>query len=249
MMNEAELVVQYDRMIHRFTNKMVCNYESSDVCLDRDDILQIGRMYVLEAIRQYDPNRGAKLTTFVFLKLFTKFANMGRNFKGRNKRGTMSMSMLERDTLEEDSGPMEFGGVGSEDSFLNYLDTATSIERELTQFERVIFDQFFIEGFTSEEIFTRHPGVSEGRILQAIADLSAMFGQGGFDERKAEGRIGKGWFDSPFIESGLPYDGQTLRLGVGRGEAGRGSGDPGLCVPVEHEAQEQDADQQLLFQL
>ena len=205
-LNEQELVVKYDRLIHKLANGQLFNYESSDVCMDRDDILQMGRIYVLQAIREYDPARGASLTTFVYLKLTTKFMNLARYIKLRNNRGTRNLSSLEWESSSGEIEPFEISEPDDEDETLTCLDAIHAYESQLTDFDKIIFKEYFVECFTVEEIIGHHPRISMGKILDTINTLRSMFSKDGFDERATRGGTRKGWFDGPIVERRIAFE-------------------------------------------
>jgi RNA polymerase sigma factor (sigma-70 family) len=87
-----EQIKSLEPMVHKFVNGMYKKMAISDHSLERDDLVQTAWMYVVEAINQYDETRGAKLSTFVFLKLMTKFSNITRKLVTHSKKNTVPQS-------------------------------------------------------------------------------------------------------------------------------------------------------------
>ena len=97
-LSQSKRVEEYKKMVYMFVNEMISKGRIKDISIDRDDLVQTGMMYVWEAIQQYNPNRGAKESTFVYLKLLTKFINLTNKSSNKN-RITNNFS--------------EFGNIGS----------------------------------------------------------------------------------------------------------------------------------------
>lgn len=203
--NENELITKFDPLIYKLTNEILCNYESSDVCMDREDILQIGRMHVLNAIRSFDDSKGAKISTWIYRVLFTKFLNLGRDFKIKNKRKTLNMTTLERFTEDDETQKIDFGSAGGEDSILNFIDTTDAFNFELTDFEKFIFTEHIVNGHSVECIADSNKKLSVGRIQQSVDHLNLMFSSEGVNEKRFDRGTGKGWFDAN-SNSGIKWD-------------------------------------------
>ena len=73
-------------MVHKFVNKFMACGQIKDPSYTKDDLIQIGWMLICEAVHQFDPNRGVKFSTFAFIKLSTKFANLAKCQRNYAKR-------------------------------------------------------------------------------------------------------------------------------------------------------------------
>lgn len=82
---QSRRVKEYEKMVLSFVNDMMAKKRIHDISIDREDLIQVGMMYVWEAINQYDPSRGAKESTFVYLKLLTKFINLTKKSSNKNR--------------------------------------------------------------------------------------------------------------------------------------------------------------------
>jgi DNA-directed RNA polymerase specialized sigma subunit len=146
--------------------------------MDRDDLVQTAWMYVVEAINQYDDSRGAKLSTFVFLKLLTKFSNIARKMKTYSKASLVSFDLLggAADGFQEDES--SFGVPDQLMDFIweesNDLDLQLDVSRfvdGLTDKEKRICVRYFIEGQTQAELKKRRPNSSMAGIKQSIKQI------------------------------------------------------------------------------
>jgi hypothetical protein len=83
VMNDG--VLRYERLIHKLINKVLGASVFSDPSFEREDAVQLGRQYVWEALRDFNPTCGSKEMSFVYLKLQTKFLNLKDKMKTRGR--------------------------------------------------------------------------------------------------------------------------------------------------------------------
>lgn len=82
---------QYEPMVHKFVNELMRKIRITDGSVEREDLVQTAWLYVAEAVNQYNPHRGCKLSTFIFLKLMTKFSNITRGLVAYTRKGIVQM--------------------------------------------------------------------------------------------------------------------------------------------------------------
>jgi len=181
---QRTLLESFDRAIYKMIRERVFFYDSADVSLTSDDLFQLGRMYVMQAIAQYKPTRGAKLSTFVMLVLWTKFANLGRKFKNHNKRGTAFIGAIDESgalcdgAFRADDGASPFnpfrGVVDSlmdaEDQMIERIDRNLCLD-SMSQRQQTLFIDHFVHGYSIKEILDRHAWAREKEIRETLREL------------------------------------------------------------------------------
>jgi len=178
---ERETITQFDRYIHRMINSgLMGNYISSDVCLDRDDLLEFGRYIVHKAIQMYKPDKGMRLSTWVIKVLKCKFINEARRIETANKKGTVNMATLELQSCPEGSGDQDrvlihFQSLtreiaDTEGSIADYID-AKEYVKSIFGHKRKVFIEFFMNGLNKTEIHEKHPDIGYNRIKFLIENL------------------------------------------------------------------------------
>lgn len=175
-----EQLKAFDPYIKKLMRIMVFHYWSSDVCMDEADLFQEARILVWNAYREYDSSRGAKVETFVFLKLFTKFINYGEKFKGRNKVGTKNFSSIANkgnraeEYSYEDAVNFTIGGTTNpEDAYIDAIDRKNAIEA-MPRAKRSVYVGRFVKGMTMREIEDTRRSPSSARKVRALFTESAQ---------------------------------------------------------------------------
>ena len=145
--------------------------------MDYDDVVQYGKNLVWEAVEAYDPKRGAKLSTFVHIKLDTKFANLSRKIKTRKKiAGTTNFSAI--DSRNDESYPSFedrfYGSTGGEDKMIFSIEFDSFLS-ELDEVDREIFTGYFIHGYNLRDLKKRIPSLNTDQIKGLIESLRNSF--------------------------------------------------------------------------
>lgn len=173
----AQLVASFEPMIHQLIGERVFDSSCSDLCMDYDDVVQYGKRLVWEAIEAYDPHRGAKLSTFVHIKLDTKFSNLGRKIKTRKKiAGTMNFTSMDSRN-DESYSPFEdclAGATGGEDEMIFSIEVDNFLG-ELDEIDREIFTGYFVHGYNLRDLKKRIPTLNTDQIKGIIEALRNSF--------------------------------------------------------------------------
>lgn len=168
---------QFEPMIHKIVNSRVFNANCSDLCMDYDDVIQYGRQLVWEAIQQYDSRRGAKLSTFIHLKLDTKMANLARKIKTRTKTGTRNFSSFdtygdEAMELERTPGLSTALSTGDElEENVTFSFQVEELRRDFNEQEALVFDLHFLKGLGLKELKQKLPQLSMAAVKEMVEDV------------------------------------------------------------------------------
>ena len=178
----------HDRLIYKLINSKLRNFNSSDICLERDDLLQMGRMIVLRALDDYDPTRGQSLSSYIHMVLDSRFGNLRSRFMRKNAKGTVSMTEVldwsvegsaDRDTPEEHTDKISMAGQGyintstNEASICERMD-AQRVYEKLDEVKKLLFKEFYIEGFSILEIRDRNPHLKYHRIARELSNIEKI---------------------------------------------------------------------------
>lgn len=179
---------QHDKLINKLINEKLTNFNSSDVCMDREDIVNICRQHIVKALRDYDPSRGQKLTSYIYMVLDSRIGNMRARFQKKNQNRTQNLTTLNawsvtggKDAVD-DEGATRSGAFKEtvrefmkvEDCLLESMDVV-EIYESLPQQRQILFKEFFVEGYTVLEIFQRHPDLGYHKIRSELKALEKIF--------------------------------------------------------------------------
>lgn len=141
-MCEKQALVDFDLMALKLSRKYSKNSEF-------DDLYQIAKISIIEAVRSFDKNRGTKLSTHVFSLIMFNL----RNYNARNKSiiyqpsySSDTIKRIEIDNLES---------VLSEEDHYSEIDFKILLEfamNSLTNKQREILRLKYLEGLTVTEI-------------------------------------------------------------------------------------------------
>jgi len=141
-MCEKQALIDFDLMALKLSRKYSKNSEF-------DDLYQVAKISIIEAVRSYDKTRGAKLSTHVFSLIMFNLRNY--NSKNRNiiyqpSYSSQTIKRIEIDHLESTQSDEDYY---SEIDFKVLLEAAM---KSLTNKQREILRLKYIEGFTITEI-------------------------------------------------------------------------------------------------
>lgn len=155
-----KLIRSFEPMIHNIVRKKIFDSDCSDVCMDYDDVIQYGRQLVWEAALDYKSNRGAKLSTYVHLKLETKMSNLGKKIRTRKtKGGMMNFTNLHSEDEQDSDLPhiVERQLIGFSDKDILIRDQIEKLIRDLKPTEQRILRDHFLKGYSIKEVVKRTP--------------------------------------------------------------------------------------------
>jgi DNA-directed RNA polymerase specialized sigma24 family protein len=178
-------LTKYDPLINKLITEKLHSFDSSDMCVDRDDLFQMGRIHVWEAIKLYDPNRGAKLDTFIYLYLDSRFGNFRNKVTRKNERGTVNLTQIDGWSIaggsaaQDDVSGFTFVGdlvrdLSTEQSVMERIDTQVVLSR-LTGLKQKLFIEYYINGLTVLEIFKKHPEIKYHKIRRELRVVQSIY--------------------------------------------------------------------------
>jgi DNA-directed RNA polymerase specialized sigma24 family protein len=181
-LSESEVVVKFDPLIHKLINRKLHGFESSDVCEERDDIVQQCRMHILMAYRErkFDPSRGSKFESYIYMLLDSRLGNYRNKVTRKNENGTVSLSEIDgwqivsgngtsADNLDPYNGMADAVSSLSpvESSIVERLDAQNLLNR-LTGLKKILYKEYYIEGLSVLEIHQRHPEIKYHKIRREL---------------------------------------------------------------------------------
>ena len=178
---------QHDQLINKLINQKLRNFNSSDVCMEREDIINICRSHIIKALEDYDPSRGQKLTSYIYMVLDSRLGNMRGRHQKKNLNGTISLSEVNcwgitggADDAKDQ--PSRYSAVKStveelkkvEDCAVEMMDVE-AVYNQMSDSRKLLFREFFVEGYTVLELFQRHPDIGYHKIRSELKALQKIF--------------------------------------------------------------------------
>jgi len=99
-MTKTEALTQFDPAVYKYAHQWF-RYPSIRVDFDLEDLAQIGRIYILKALEEYDSEAGMTLSTYIIQRIRWGLNTSLRSHMPRAKRETRHFSI---DNLNEDMG-------------------------------------------------------------------------------------------------------------------------------------------------
>jgi hypothetical protein len=182
-MPEDRVVQMFDPLIHMLITRKLHGYDSSDVCEERDDIVQQCRDHILKAhrFRKFDPNRGAKFESYIYMLIDSRLGNYRNKVVRKNRAGTVNLTEINGWSIAgagvqagDDSMtryPGMSGVVGDlssvEDSIIERIDAQNLLGR-LTGLKKILYYEYYVEGLSVLEIHERHPEIKYHKIRREL---------------------------------------------------------------------------------
>jgi len=183
-----KLIKEYDKTINLLI-KTVYNYDSSDVCYNKEDVYQDCLMSLFNAVKIYKPNKEMKFRTFVIMHLKSRIGNFRNKVVRKNLNGTIQMSELHggwgitgREESCDDSDSQlstrynDFVGelIDGQDA-LNEIIDAKTILNKLTGHKKTLFSEYYIEGKKINEICKDNPDLKYYQIQRYNKQLEQIY--------------------------------------------------------------------------
>lgn len=162
--DENKALAEFDKMAIKIARKY-SNY------LEFDDLYQIGKISIIEAVRNYDASKGAKLSTHVYNTILFNIKKV--NFKQKNS--------IDSDI---DIYELEYVLCDSNDDFTKDVDLSEIINKillDLTDKQKKIIFMKYIEGYTINEIAKIH-GCSHQNISSICKNAEKTINQNIFTQ-------------------------------------------------------------------
>ena len=140
-MCEKQALIDFDLMALKLSRKYSCQGEF-------DDLYQMAKISIIEAIRTYDSSKGTKLSTYVFSSIIFNLKNYNAKNKSIIYQPSYALQKAERvdfEVVDSLSSDNNFSKV----DFKLLLEHAMST---LTEKQRKILKLKYLEGFTISEI-------------------------------------------------------------------------------------------------
>jgi RNA polymerase sigma factor (sigma-70 family) len=142
-MTQTDALAQFDDAVYKYAHQWY-RYPSIRADFDLEDLAQIGRIYILKALEDYDPDAGMTLSTYIIQRIRWGLNTSLRSHMPRAKREVVHFSI---DNLNEDMG--DRWHPATED---NDLESFSDMIEDLSPAMQHIFRLRFEEDMTLEEI-------------------------------------------------------------------------------------------------
>ena len=141
-MKQTEALTQFDAAVYKYAHQWL-RYPSVSQEYDLEDVAQIGRIYILKALEDYDPAAGMKLSTYIIQRIRWGLNTELRSIMPKAKREISHFSI---DAMNEDQGDRWHPATEDDsDSFEDMISPLSSQDQE-------IMTMRFVKGATLEEI-------------------------------------------------------------------------------------------------
>ena len=142
-MTQTDALAQFDNAVYKYAHQWY-RYPSIRQDFDLEDLAQIGRIYILKALEEYDPDAGMTLSTYIIQRIRWGLNTSLRSHMPRAKREVVHFSI---DNLNEDMGDRWHPATEEND-----LDSFSDMIEDLSPAMQHIFRLRFEEDMTLEEI-------------------------------------------------------------------------------------------------
>jgi len=132
-MSEKQALIDFDLMALKLSKKYC-------FCNEFEDLYQIARIAIVEAIRTFDSNRGTKLSTYVFIMILSKL----KNYNTYNLRSN-TFNQVNEDDCVNFTAPDFVNSVNLKIDLENFLNT-------LTENQKMIIKMRYVYGYSLQEI-------------------------------------------------------------------------------------------------
>ena len=142
-MTQTQAIAQFDQAVYKYAHQRY-RYPSIRADYDLEDLAQIGRIYILKALEDYDPEAGMTLSTYIIQRIRWGLNTSLRSSMPRAKRETLHFSI---DNLDDDHGDRWHPATEEND-----LDSFSDMIADLSPAMQHIFKLRFEDDLTLEEI-------------------------------------------------------------------------------------------------
>ena len=142
-MTQTDALAQFDDAVYKYAHQWM-RYPSIRKDFDLEDLAQIGRIYILKALEEYDPDAGMTLSTYIIQRIRWGLNTSLRSHMPRAKCEVVHFSI---DNLNEDMGDRWHPATEEND-----LESFSDMIEDLSPAMQHIFRLRFEEDMTLEEI-------------------------------------------------------------------------------------------------
>jgi len=142
-MTQTDALAQFDNAVYKYAHQWY-RYPSIRADYDLEDLAQIGRIYILKALEEYDPDAGMTLSTYIIQRIRWGLNTSLRSHMPRAKREVVHFSIDQMNSEQSDRWHPH-----TEE---NDLDSFSDMIADLSPAMQHIFRLRFEEDMTLEEI-------------------------------------------------------------------------------------------------
>ena len=186
-----QLVNKFTPLINKMISTKVHNYNSSDVCFEREDVFQECLIHLYIATKKYDSKRGMKFSSYVHLVMESRLANFRSKVERKNKKGTINVSALSWHSRNgsEDLGfqlneaeltllTKNYHGLKSKleesNDHLNQILEIQRIYDKLEGIQKILFYERYFQGRSIKEIHQVYPHFKYHTIRRQLKFLKTI---------------------------------------------------------------------------
>ena len=142
-MTQEQALAQFDQAVYKYAHQWM-RYQSIRTNFELEDLAQIGRIYILKALEEYDPDAGMTLSTYIIQRIRWGLNTSLRSSMPRAKRETIHFSI---DDMNESQSDRWHPATEEND-----LDSFSDMIADLSPAMQHIFMLRFEDDLTLEEI-------------------------------------------------------------------------------------------------
>ena len=142
-MTQTEALAQFENAVYKYAHQWY-RYPSIRTDFDLEDLAQIGRIYILKALEDYDPDSDMSLSSYIITRIRWGLNTSLRSSMPRAKRETVHFSI---DNLNDEQGD-RWHPVTEDGSDLEFYDKISNLSPGM----QYIFELRFVEDKTLADI-------------------------------------------------------------------------------------------------
>ena len=166
-MTQTDALSQFDDAVYKYAHQWF-RYPSIRLDFDLEDLAQIGRIYILKALEDYDPDAGMTLSTYIITRIRWGLNTSLRSHMPRAKRETLHFSIDDMNSEQSDRWH-PFTDERDTDSFSEMIEG-------LSPARRWIMEMRFVDDLTlaqiGEKVHRSHEWVRQ-IINNTVSELEA----------------------------------------------------------------------------
>jgi len=143
-MTQTDALAQFDDAVYKYAHQWY-RYPSIRADFDLEDLAQIGRIYILKALEEYDPEAGMTLSTYIIQRIRWGLNTSLRSHMPKAKRETLHLSI---DNLNDEQGDRWHPAVFGYEETESFSDLISDLSPAMQHIFRLRFE----EDMTLEEI-------------------------------------------------------------------------------------------------
>jgi RNA polymerase sigma factor (sigma-70 family) len=100
-MTQTDALAQFDKAVYKYAHQWY-RYPSIRLDFDLEDLAQIGRIYILKALEEYDPEAGMTLSTYIIQRIRWGLNTSLRSHMPKAKREVVHFSIDQMNESQSD---------------------------------------------------------------------------------------------------------------------------------------------------